>query len=73
MSQVAGIQFEKDSRGGDRYVRIDLELYGNEIEPFLREIQRTRHDPFDVDWENSLNPDQFKNEMHQRIQKWNEK
>ena len=73
MTQVAGISFETDSKGVKRYVRIDLNKYGKEIEPFLQKLQIENDEQFENDWNNSLTPDQFKEQMHLRIKKWFDK
>lgn len=73
MEQVAGISFEIDSKGVKRFVRIDLSKYGKEIEPFLKKINIENDQQFENDWNNSLTPDQFKDQMHSRIEKWFDK
>jgi hypothetical protein len=73
MAQVAGISFEADSKGVKRYIRIDLKKYGKEIEPFLQKFKIENDEQFENDWDQSLTPDQFKNQMHSRIKKWFDK
>ncbi len=73
MAQVAGIQFERDSKGFKGYVRIDLKKYGKEIEPFLRKLNINNDLQFEEEWLNSLSSEQFRSEMHTRISKWEEK
>ena len=73
MSQVTGIQFEKDKKGMKRYVRIDLKEHGKEIEPFLQKLNIKNDWQFEEEWQNSLSPEQFKKDMHSRIRKWNKK
>jgi len=73
MAQVAGIRFEKDNQGVKRYIRIDLKKYGKEIEPFLKKLKIEPDENFEHDWEQSLTPDQFKSQMHLRIEKWFDK
>jgi hypothetical protein len=73
MAQVAGIQFERDSKGVKRYVRIDLKKHGKEIEPFLKKLNINNDLQFEEEWLNSLSSEQFRKEMHTRISKWEEK
>ena len=73
MAHVAGIRFEKDNQGVKRYIRIDLKKYGKEIEPFLKKLKIEPNEPFEHDWEQSLTPNQFKDQMHLRIKKWFDK
>ncbi|MCF8359373.1 MAG: hypothetical protein K9H26_11475 [Prolixibacteraceae bacterium] len=73
MSQVSGIQFEKDKNGLKRFVRIDLKEHGKEIEPFLQKLNIKNDWQFEEEWQNSLTPEQFKKDMHSRIRKWNKK
>ncbi len=70
MAQLSGIKFEKDSKGNNRYVRIDLRKYGNEIEPSSIKHSSDFDEQFEKDWENSLTPNQFKDQMHKRIKNW---
>jgi len=73
MAQVAGISFETDSKGVKRYVRIDLKKYGKEIEPFLQKFKIDNDEQFENDWDQSLTPEQFKDQMHSRMKKWFDK
>ena len=73
MAQVTGIQFERDSRGVKRYIRIDLKKYSKEIEPFLKKLNLNDDLPFENEWSNSLTTEQFRKKMHSRISKWEEK
>jgi hypothetical protein len=73
MAQVTGIEFEKDSRGVKRYVRIDLKKHGKEIEPFLKKLAINNDLQFEDEWSNSLTTQQFRKKMHSRIKKWGEK
>lgn len=69
MSRVAGIQFEKDSRGRMAYVRINLKKYGNEIKPFLSSVGAIDEDQFEKDWANSITLDEMQNRLLPRIKK----
>jgi hypothetical protein len=70
MAQAAGISFETDSKGVKRFVRIDLNKYGKEIEPFLQKYHIDNDEQFEKDWDHSLTPDQFKDQIHSRMKKW---
>ncbi len=73
MAQASGINFETDSKGVKRYVRIDLNKYGKEIEPFLQKYHLNNDEQFEKDWNQSLTPDQFKDQIHSRMKKWFDK
>ncbi|HLN74921.1 MAG: hypothetical protein ACM3O8_15035 [Methylococcaceae bacterium] len=73
MGHVTGIRFEKDNHGVKRYIRIDLNKYGKEIEPFLKKLNIEIDEQFENDWEQSLTPNQFKSQMHSRIKNWFDK
>ncbi len=38
MSEVSGIELEKDAAGNNSYVRIDLKKYGDMINPILKRL-----------------------------------
>ena len=38
MSEVSGIELEKDAAGNNSYVRIDLKKYGDMINPILQRL-----------------------------------
>jgi hypothetical protein len=73
MAQGTGIEFEKDSRGVKRYVRIDLKKHGKEIEPFLKKLAINNDLQFEDEWSNSLATEQFRKKMHSRIKEWGKK
>jgi hypothetical protein len=73
MARIAGIQFEKDSKGKRRYVRIDLKKHGNDIAPFLEKMGAIEEDEFERDWNSGLDINEAKTEMHKRINKWFQK
>jgi hypothetical protein len=70
MARIAGIKFENDTKGKRRYVRIDLKKYGNEITPFLEKVGAVEEDDFEKRWANGVTPEEFKKEMHRRIDAW---
>jgi hypothetical protein len=69
MPRIAGIQFEKDSKGNNRYIRIDLKKHRKGLEPFLKTIGIEKDD-FDMDWERGVTTEACKTEMHNRMAKW---
>jgi hypothetical protein len=68
---IAGIQFEKDTIGRNAYVRIDMRKYGDKITPLLEELGAMDSD-FDRDWQRGLTADEFKANMHKRIEAWHD-
>ena len=54
MARVAGIKFEKNDKGDNRFVRIDLKKYGTDIQPFLEKVGAIEHDDFEEQWTNAL-------------------
>jgi hypothetical protein len=71
---TTGIQFEKDTSGRNVFVRIDLKKYGKQIAPFLEEIGVSIDTKeFENDRQRGLTPEEFKKEMHKRIDAWQEK
>jgi hypothetical protein len=62
MSQVAGIQFEKNEKDNRNYVCIDLNLYEKNIQPFLVKIGAMSSD-YDKEWEEALTPGEFMQEV----------
>jgi hypothetical protein len=67
MARVAGIKFEKDTKGENRYVRIDLKKYGKEINPFLENIGAVEHDEFDELWANAISIEEARRRTHEAI------
>ena len=59
MSEVSGIELEKDAAGNNSYVRIDLKKYGDMINPILQRLgvnlSDSNLDEFERDWNNSDN------------------
>ena len=51
MARVAGIQFENDSKGNHRYVRIDLKKHAEQVIPLLEKLGAIdEDDEFEKDW-----------------------
>ena len=56
MSEVSGIELEKDAAGNNSYVRIDLKKYGDMINPILKQLGVIGQTQFDKDWGKSTRP-----------------
>lgn len=70
-NRIKGVTFEKDADGNDRYVRFDLQKYGQKLQPLLDELGVTKTPE---GWENALTPEEFLKEAKNRIrQKWDER
>lgn len=58
MSEVSGIELEKDAAGNNSYVRIDLKKYGDMINPILQRLgvnlSDSNLDEFERDWNKGL-------------------
>ncbi len=59
MSEVSGIELEKDAAGNNSYVRIDLKKYGDMINPILQRLGVNLSDS---------NLDEFERGLEQRIE-----
>ena len=68
MTPIVGIEIEKDAQGQDAFIRIDLNKYGKQLEPFLQEIGLA--DDFENEWENSLTIEEAKKQSIQKIRAW---
>ena len=69
MARIAGIQIEKDSKGRPAYARFNLKKHPEALE-LLNKIGAITEDEFEQEWKRGLTPEQFKEEMHHRIDKW---
>ena len=56
--QVSGIEIEKNKKGEDAFIRIDLKKYGKQLQPFLEEIGLI-DDDFEKEWKNGLTRDEW--------------
>jgi len=71
MNAVPGIIFEKDRDTCRRFLRIDLEQYGEEITPFLEKIGAVSYvDDFDKALTSAINGNEFRQRMFKRIDEW---
>jgi hypothetical protein len=66
MARIAGIQFEKDSKGNPQFIRINLKKWGKEIKPFL--INAGFID-YEKDWEEALTPKEFRKVANAMLKK----
>ena len=55
MSEVSGIELEKDAAGNNSYVRIDLKKYGDMINPILQRLGVNLSDSNLDEFERDLN------------------
>ena len=56
MNVVKGVTFEKDTKGNDRYVRIDMTQHAQLLNPLLQQLGVLR---YPCGWEDGLTSDEF--------------
>lgn len=73
MSEVSGIELEKDAAGNNSYVRIDLKKYGDMINPILQRLgvnlSDRNLDEFERDWNKGLSIEEFRQYAKQELRK----
>ena len=73
MSEVSGIELEKDAAGNNSYVRIDLKKYGDMINPILQRLGVNLSDSnlyeFERDWNKGLSIEEFRQYAKQELRK----
>ena len=73
MSEVSGIELEKDAAGNNSYVRIDLKKYGDMINPILQRLgvnlSDSNLDEFERDWNKGLSIEEFRQYEKQELRK----
>lgn len=73
MSEVSGIELEKDAAGNNSYVRIDLKKYGDMINPILQRLgvnlSDSNFDEFERDWNKGLSIEEFRQYAKQELRK----
>lgn len=73
MSEVSGIELEKDAAGNNSYVRIDLKKYGDMINPILQRLgvnlSDSNLDKFERDWNKGLSIEEFRQYAKQELRK----
>jgi len=67
--QVSGIEIEKNKKGEDAFIRIDLKKYGKQLQPFLEEIGLI-DDDFEKEWENGLTLEEAKRRSIEKIRNY---
>jgi len=71
MNAIQGITFEKNRETKRRYLRVDLEQYGDEIIPFLVKVGvLSFDDDFEKVWTSAITGEEFRKRMYQRIDAW---
>ena len=73
MSEVSGIELEKDAAGNNSYVRIDLKKYVYMINPILNRfgvnLSDSNLDEFERDWNKGLSIEEFRQYAKQELRK----
>ena len=60
MATSKDIQYESDVNGNPTFIKINLEKYGSDLEPFLKKIGvLLPKDAFDLEIENSISSEEF--------------
>lgn len=71
MATIQGIQFENDANGKPIAIKISLEKYGVQLEPFLRQVGVVdKDDEFDKEWQNGVPIEKAKEISIQKIRTW---
>jgi len=71
MAQISGIQFEKNTKGENTYIRINLKKFGNQLKPFLEQIGVEKaDDEFDKEWKEAITGEDARVESKKRIRGW---
>lgn len=58
MTTIAGIEIEKNAKGQDAFIRINLKKYKKQLQPFLQEVGLIE-DEFEKEWKNSITGDEL--------------
>lgn len=64
-SDLKGISFEKDGEGNNRYVRIEINRYAEELKPFFEKIGVSKLN----DWNEGLTSQEFLEEAKKILRK----
>lgn len=71
MATIQGIQFENDANGKPIAIKISLEKYGTQLEPFFKQIGIVdEDDEFDKEIENGILIEKAKEISIQKIRTW---
>ena len=70
MTTVAGIQIEKDTKGNDAFIRINLKKYGAQLQPFLEQfgVVKDLDDDFEKEWKNGITKEEFIKRVNKHIE-----
>ena len=66
MNAIRGITFEKDAKGNDRYIRIDMMCHAQVLYPFLQQMGVLQY-PYG--WEDGLTSEEFLEEAKTMLRK----
>jgi hypothetical protein len=66
MNVVKGITFEKDARGNNRYVRIDMMRHAQSLHPLLQQLGVVQYPD---GWEDGLTSEEFLSEAKKMLQR----
>jgi len=66
MNAIRGIKFEKDTKGNDRYVRIDMRCHAQILNPFLIQMGVLQYPD---GWEDGLTSEEFLDEAKKMLRK----
>ncbi|MGB6084926.1 hypothetical protein [Moheibacter sp.] len=69
MQKIKGIEIEKNSQGEDAFIRIDLQKFGKQLQPFLEEVGLLEDD-FEKEWETALTLDEAKEKSIEKVRFW---
>ncbi len=68
MATTKDIQYESDVNGNPTFIKINLEKYGADLEPFLKKIGvLLPKDAFDLEFENSISSEEFLKKSIEKI------
>lgn len=71
MTAIQGIQFENDANGKPIAIKISLEKYGVQLEPFLRQVGVVDiDDEFDAELKNAISSETFLKNAIENINKF---
>ena len=71
MDIESGVVFEKDINTQKKYIRVDFDLYGKAMIPFLEQIGVIdMSDDFWEEYANAITGEELRQRMYQRIDTW---
>lgn len=66
MTPVAGIEIEKNAKGQDAFIRIDLKKYKKQLQSFLQEVG-VIEDDFEKEWRKGLTKEELIKQVTEHI------